>query len=263
MTGITVYQVRYQGRGIFQVPALASDQLTITLTGSNSMTRYLEERPQSGVISPGSLTLVPRGHTSQWIPDGGASDVLHLLIQPQWWQGLMEDLEPDRIQLRADFATEDPLVAQLGKALLMAAHSLGLGQQLYVQSLEQALGIHLLRHYSAQRYPQPRVASRSLKCVLDYIETHLSEDLSLQTLAACENWSMYHFARTFKTVTGQSPHQYVMGRRVERARYLLGSSSLSLNQIAADVGFASQSHMNRHFKRILGVTPKAYRVSQG
>ncbi len=262
MSGITLHQVRYQGVGIFQVPALVSDQLTITLTGSNSMTRHLEGRRQSGIISPGSLTLVPRGHASQWIPSGGVSDVLHLLIHPQWWHRLMEDLDPDRIQLRADFSTEDPLVAQLGKALLTAAHSPGLGQQLYVQSLEQALGIHLLRHYSVQGQPQPRVTSRSLKCVLDYIEAHLSEELSLQTLAACEGWSVYHIARTFKAVTGQSPHHYVIGRRVERARYLLGFSHLSLSQIATDIRFASQSHMNRHFKRILGVTPKAYRLSQ-
>ncbi|NJK64257.1 MAG: helix-turn-helix domain-containing protein [Synechococcaceae cyanobacterium SM2_3_1] len=61
---------------------------------------------------------------------------------------------------------------------------------------------------------------------------------------------------TFKAVIGQSPHHYVMGRRVELARYLLGSSHLSLSRIAAEVGFASQSHMNRHFKRILGITPK-------
>ena len=68
--------------------------------------------------------------------------------------------------------------------------------------------------------------------------------------------SAYHFARQFKRATGLPPHQYVILRRVERAKQLLhGGSELSLAEVAAHVGFSDQSQFSYHFKRLVGVTP--------
>jgi AraC family transcriptional regulator len=73
----------------------------------------------------------------------------------------------------------------------------------------------------------------------------------------------YHFARQFKASTGLPPHQYVIARRVERARELLqGGGELSLAEVAADVGFADQSQLSHHFKRLVGVTPGRFRMSE-
>jgi len=73
--------------------------------------------------------------------------------------------------------------------------------------------------------------------------------------------STYHLTRVFKKSTGVSPHQYVVQVRVNSARSLLtaGAGNRSLAEIAAAVGFADQSHLTRHFKRVLGVTPKQLR----
>jgi AraC family transcriptional regulator len=63
----------------------------------------------------------------------------------------------------------------------------------------------------------------------------------------------------FKQSTGLTPHQYVIQCRVERAKQLLLQGELTIADIAYRVGFANQSHLNRHFKRLFGVTPKAIR----
>jgi len=99
----------------------------------------------------------------------------------------------------------------------------------------------------------------ALKRATEYIEENLAEDLSLAAVAGAANLSPYHFARLFKASTGFSPHQYVIRRRVERARLLLATTDRPLAFIAQEVGFASGSHLARHFRRLLGVPPSDYR----
>jgi AraC family transcriptional regulator len=71
--------------------------------------------------------------------------------------------------------------------------------------------------------------------------------------------SPYHFSRLFKQSTGHSPYHFVIKCRVKRAKELLLNSDLSIAQITYTVGFANQSHLTNHFKRMLGVTPKMVR----
>ena len=80
-------------------------------------------------------------------------------------------------------------------------------------------------------------------------------------MAAVARLSPYHFTRQFKAATGLPPHQYVIARRVERARYVLQQGrDLSLAEVAADAGFSDQSQFSRHFKRLVGVTPGRFRM---
>jgi AraC family transcriptional regulator len=81
-------------------------------------------------------------------------------------------------------------------------------------------------------------------------------------MAALAHLSVYHFARQFKASTGVPPHQYVLARCVARAQQLLQQDrDLSLAEIAACAGFSDQSQFCRHFKRVVGVTPKQFRRS--
>jgi AraC family transcriptional regulator len=120
--------------------------------------------------------------------------------------------------------------------------------------------VHLYRYYSTQNKPLREVEGglpkHKLKLVLDYIHDYLDQDLSLADLAALVEMSPHYFARLFKQSTGFTPHQYVIRTRVERAKQLLLQGKLTIAQIAYSVGFAHQSHLNRHFKRHLGLTPK-------
>jgi AraC family transcriptional regulator len=84
----------------------------------------------------------------------------------------------------------------------------------------------------------------------------------MKQLAAVARLSVYHFAQQFKAATRLPPHQYVIARRVERAKHLLQArTGLSLAEVAAHVGFSDQSQFTHHFKRVVGVTPKQFRRS--
>jgi AraC family transcriptional regulator len=91
------------------------------------------------------------------------------------------------------------------------------------------------------------------------VEERLSDDLSLEDLAAAAGLSRAHFARSFRAATGQTPYAYLRERRVARARELLASSSRPVVEVAALTGFRSQSHLGRVFKAATGMTPGEYR----
>ena len=92
--------------------------------------------------------------------------------------------------------------------------------------------------------------------MLSYIEDNLSQDLSLQTIADVSGLSASYFKTAFRTSVGHPVHQYVIQRRVERARSLLAEGQLPISQVALETGFAHQSHLAYHMRRLLGVTPK-------
>ena len=101
----------------------------------------------------------------------------------------------------------------------------------------------------------------SIRRVRDYIDSHLSENIRIETLASSVGLSVYHFARAFKQSIGMPPHEFILRRRVERADQMLHRTELPLSEIATAVGFSDQSHFARHFRRQTGFTPSAARWS--
>lgn len=101
----------------------------------------------------------------------------------------------------------------------------------------------------------------AMRRVSDYIDAHLNESVELVELSAIAGLSMFHFARQFKHSVGMTPHYYLVSRRVERAKELLAGTNLSLSEIAFTVGFADQSHLTRHFRQIVHITPGQFRHS--
>jgi AraC family transcriptional regulator len=100
---------------------------------------------------------------------------------------------------------------------------------------------------------------RQQKRLVEFVEEHLAEDISLATLAELVDLSVYHFARAFKQSFGMPPHRYHMARRMDRARTLLQRSALSVTQIGIQIGFRETSSFTRAFRRFTGPTPTEYR----
>ena len=142
----------------------------------------------------------------------------------------------------------------------------GAGGRLAAESLANILAVHLIRHVLSPRSPargrDGTLPRAKLRAVVEYVEEHLDTSPSLEQLAAVAGLSPYYFARQFKRATGLPPHQYVVARRVERAKQLLQTGSdFSLAEVAARAGFSDQSQFSHHFKRIVGVTPGQFRMS--
>jgi AraC family transcriptional regulator len=97
------------------------------------------------------------------------------------------------------------------------------------------------------------------KRVVEFIEEHLSEEISLASLAQHVNLSLFHFARAFKQSFGVPPHRYHSARRMDRAKTLLQRPALSVTQIGVQTGFRETSSFTRAFRRFAGVTPTEYR----
>jgi len=95
--------------------------------------------------------------------------------------------------------------------------------------------------------------------VCEYIDSHLDEDLRLETLAKTARLSVSHFARSFRDTVGLPPHHYVLQRRIDRAREMLIGTETPLSEIAVTIGFADQSHFARHFHRLVGIAPSVFR----
>ncbi len=162
----------------------------------------------------------------------------------------------------------DPLLAQIALALWQELEQPGPAGKLYAQTSAQLLALHLVRQYASNSVvlrkspPSPQgLTERQVKHVLGFIQAHLSEDLSLDTLAQQAGFSSYHFARLFRRATGASLHQVVLRQRIERAQRLLQETDMPLAHVAHVCGFAHQSHLTQVLRQHLGLTPRAYRRS--
>ena len=98
-----------------------------------------------------------------------------------------------------------------------------------------------------------------LRKVTRHIEAQLDQPIRNEDLAALVRLNPSHFGRAFRNSCGESPHEYVIRRRVERAQGLMLSTDASLSEIALDCGLADQAHLSRLFRRIVGETPRAWR----
>jgi transcriptional regulator GlxA family with amidase domain len=102
----------------------------------------------------------------------------------------------------------------------------------------------------------------AMRRVREYVDAHLGESMDLAELAAIAGLSVFHFARQFKQSAGVTPHSYLVQRRIERAQDMLARTDLALSEIAVAAGFSDQSHLARHFRQMLGTTPREFRWSQ-
>jgi transcriptional regulator GlxA family with amidase domain len=102
----------------------------------------------------------------------------------------------------------------------------------------------------------------AMRRVREYVEVHLGESIDLSMLAGVAGLSVHHFARQFKQSTGVTPHFYLTKKRVERAQQMLIQTDLSLAEVACAVGFFDQGHLARHFRHMLGTTPREFRWLQ-
>ena len=126
--------------------------------------------------------------------------------------------------------------------------------------------MHVFRAYADGLSRSPPaiggLGARRLRRVVDYIEAHLGDDISLRDLAVQAGLSPLHFGEAFKASTGTSPHRYLVERRIRRAKELLLGAEQSIAEIAIFVGFASHSHFTDNFRRLTGTTPSRFRMDR-
>jgi AraC family transcriptional regulator len=252
----------------FNVPAITHHRLVLFTGPPKELDLRYEDVKRHVPPPAGAIALVPAGSPHR-VRSSGCKDVLHICLEP----GLVARVAAEAFGLDPARLTVPPLDGLDLPRLRAAMGAVGVeltagaaGGWLAAESLANVLVVHLIRHVLAPRRPERGrdgvLPQGRLRAVIEYVEEYLDASPSLEQLAAVARLSPYHFARQFKAATGLPPHQYVILRRVERAKELLRQDrdDLPLAEIAASCGFSDQSQFSHHFKRLVGVTPGQFRT---
>lgn len=159
---------------------------------------------------------------------------------------------------------EDADLAAAAVMLLDALRLGGAGSHVMFEGLARVFLVKLVQKYGDQRSDQiafsKAFTARHYKRVLDFVAAHYARSIQIEDLAREAGVSAAHFSRLFKDVIGDSPYQFLMRYRVERAAEMMADLTRPLIDIALACGFADQPHLTRTFKQFRGVTPRAWRM---
>jgi AraC family transcriptional regulator len=223
--------------------------------------RYQTRHDQKEV---GCIAVIPADvpFSAKWNRE---SSVTHCYLDPTFVaHAAYESINPEQIELNLALQKTDPLVCQIVLALQKVLETDATNSCFYAESMATALAAHCLRNYSTrkrvlQEY-EDGLSKYKLRQALEYMNAHLSENVSLASVAEEVEISQFHFCRLFKQSTGMTPHAYLIQQRVERAKQLLKRKEGTMLDIAIECGFANPSHFAKHFRKHTGLSPKQFRM---
>jgi len=208
----------------------------------------------------GDLALCDR-HVGEWV---GLMNVSHLQLGVSD-AALMacSDGAYGEVELRPSRKFADARLSALvaaARAEMVAGFPSG---RLFLDSVEQAMAValvtgHAVRHRPVQLY-RGGLGSGRLRRIKELVHAKMEDDLSLDEMAESVGLSTAHFARMFRKSTGETPHQFVLRQRVERAKAMLRTSDVRILDVAVACGFRTQQHFAQVFRDVCRVSPTEYR----
>ena len=209
------------------------------------------------------MTFVPAGcRFSGWQKPRALRRGAHIYIDPRS-PLLQADLRFAEIQFRPRLLFADDDLWTTAVKLRAQVGSSDQRQTAYSEALSVALACELVRVNESSLPSETRIRGGlpdwQQKKLIQYIDEHLAEDVSLSSLARLVHLSPYHFSRVFKQSFNTPPHRYLTRRRIERAKSLLAARQLSVTEIGLNVGFSETSSFTSAFRKVTGETPTDYR----
>ena len=135
--------------------------------------------------------------------------------------------------------------------------------RLFLDSVEQAMAVtlvngHAVRHRPVQIY-KGGLGSARLRRIKELVHVKMEDDLSLDEMAQSVGLSTAHFGRMFRKSTGETPHQFVLRQKIERAKAMLRAPDARILDVAVACGFKTQQHFAQVFRDVCRVSPTEYR----
>lgn len=243
---------------------LTMHNIAICLT-TTSVERWLDGVFQKENLIPGTIPIIPAHtlHRSVWFCN---TEFMFIGLEPALLEKASIDVAYGSFELIPHFAIQqDYLIQGITFSLKEELESISAFGNLYVEQLISTLIIHLLKKYCITKLKKNNcnngLPKYKLNEIIDYIQANIDENIKLNMLAQLAGMSQYYFCQVFKQSMGVSPYQYVLLQRVEKAKQLLKSCEMSISDVAVASGFANQSHFTKHFHKLTGITPKAYKES--
>jgi AraC family transcriptional regulator len=211
-------------------------------------------------LEAGEMAVCPR-HTDVWL-GAHCLERLVLTISDPALRAANGGISGD-VELRVVDRLADARLGALGVAINAERVAGFPSGRLFLDSIEQALAVTLVNNYAVRR-PSPRtyrggLTPARMRKVVELVHAEMDGDLSLEELADAAGLSITHFSQMFRESTGQSPHQFVLHRRVDRAKEMLRGAEMRVLDVAVACGFKSQQHFARVFRRVCRASPTAYR----
>jgi AraC family transcriptional regulator len=215
-------------------------------------------------IHPGSLWIMPEG-SRHGVRFESSMEGVALAFEPGTFDRMVASADGKAsLPILHSLAACPPKINHLMRALMHESLETDADESLGLECIATAVALTICQHagaVAAAPKAGPRLAPKQIRAVQAYVETHLHQQISLADLAATAGLSSFHFLRSFKGSVGSTPARYVMDRRMERAKYMLRISSLTVSEVGVGVGFEDVSHFSRAFRRATGVTPSAFRAA--
>lgn len=252
-------QLRCDSSGILDAPEFANALVSVHIGRAARMTCRRGGHSHTGSAVHGDIDVIPAGMPARWEMHD-ENDRAVLMSVPRALLGAVakDGGYPGDIELRNRFMSRDRQLESIAWAMKSELEMGSPSGRLYLDGLALSAASRLVSGHSSITVDQPRrggLDGRRLKRTLEYIEAHRVEELSLLRLAAIAGMSVSHFRAGFRDSVGASVHQYVIERRVERAKSLLMRGKGSIADIALSSGFTHQSHLARHMQRATGLSP--------
>lgn len=262
--------VSHQSEAPFQRYPDAIDHhlLVVHLSGPARNTVVIDNKKHTRAVPPGGVGFWPSG-----VPFGIELErqifTLHVYIASEVMADVGHALGvqcTDTRWLRPLFAATDELLERLAIEAWNTAQAGFSDSELYADQIARAMAARLV-WVSRQGFPDIPGPGRlgcglsksQLRRLEEYIEVNLDKELHLESLSGIVGLSVSHFSRQFKSTSGKTPHQFVLQRRLERARRLLGNTTMPIAEIAIECGFSHQEHLTHTFRRQFAVTPAGFR----
>ncbi|MBH8554552.1 helix-turn-helix transcriptional regulator [Nostocaceae cyanobacterium CENA357] len=265
MGGWNGFYFAYHCQTDYKAPETCASQHVIGIGTESFQARLkINEKWQDKLYTANDVTIFPAQQISPAVEFEQELGFIVLCLEPVFVQrAAYELIDTDKIEILQQLQTHDPLIQQIGLALKRELEISVIDSRLYAESAANMLAVHLLKRYSARpfliREDTSGLPKHILKEVIAYINDNLDKNLSLAEMSIVVRMSPHYFATLFKQSMGIAPHQYVIKCRVERAKHLLINRELSIIQVSQLVGFQSQSHFTKVFRKYIGVTPQVFK----
>jgi AraC family transcriptional regulator len=241
-----------------RVPGLPVARLSINLTSARVSGALEDDRARRYEAQRHSLFFTPAGAAVRWHKEA-PSRHLNIYFNPEAFAA-DDHAQAARTPL---FNGTLPGVRSLADALVEEIARNDAWAAEAADSLARLLLVRLLRRSTRATERCNALTPQLLARLRDHVMAHLSERILVSDMAAVVGLPVDRYAQAHDRLTGQTPHQFVMGLRLQRATELLAHTSMGLAEIAAECGFSSQQHLTHTMRLRLGTTPARFRLDPG